>query len=121
MNTEDTEISDKAAPGMTAKQLAAHIKEQKDFTWEETAEFLLRLSMADLHVQQHFKVNGDEQKIPRPLQLIIACAKELGWGIALEKPEEGTDVNPDLNGFHIGNDEWLKKNLPKKEKSDEVN
>lgn len=113
---EESKRSDKAALGITAKELATHIKNEKGFTWEETAEFLLRLTMADLHILQHFKTNGDEQKLPRPLQLIIACAKELGWSIALEKPEGESDTNPDLNGFHIGNEEWLKKNLSNKEK-----
>lgn len=102
---KDEDYSDNAAPGMRVEELAAYIKEQKEFdTWEETCYFLVRLLHADLQIQEQLIDQGRTSEIPKPIQLLFACAKELGWGFALKKAEEGQD---DLNGMTIGNKDYL--------------
>lgn len=105
-HSEDkTEFTENAAPGITTKEFATFIKEQRGMTWEETCYFLLRLTMADLQIQEQLKKNMVETKIPKPMQLIVASTNELGWGFIVTKTENGKADN--LNGLIIGHPEFL--------------
>lgn len=113
MSDTNTERTEYGAPGIPVKALAKYIKEQKGMTWEETCEFLLKLTVSDFQIQQQLLDQKVDQKVPRHLQLIIACAMELGWGFAVPSAENGTD---NLNGFILGNREYIDSILSKNTK-----
>ncbi len=72
---------------------------------------LIQLESMDNAIEDQLLEGGDDAiiKVPKPLQMIIYCTSILGWGFIIKQSKE------ELNGFIIGNNEYLKDFKPLKE------